>query len=198
VTTNFPLEINKVSIYLSRYWWKCSLYYSTGVTNWGTSNLTLYKDSEVVGRGEHGSSLFRSSLIGRSAAKRKNVFWSQCVVCSQPQAIYCKDVLDIEQFSTVKGVELEPKDESFYSKVSTGSVSIPWQDEVRRAEESITAAFAEPIDTKQQTYYIYIWSFYQSVFWLNSQNLHCCHVRFQNRTARQILLCNLICNVLFF
>lgn len=48
----------------------------------------------------------------------------------QPQAIYCKDVLDIEQFSTVKGVELEPKDESFYSKVSTGSVSIPWQNEV--------------------------------------------------------------------
>ena len=49
----------------------------------------------------------------------------------QPQAIYCKDVLDIEQFSTVTGVELEPKDESFYSKVSTGCVSIPWQDEVR-------------------------------------------------------------------
>lgn len=48
----------------------------------------------------------------------------------QPQAIYCKDVLDIEQFSTVKGVELEPKDESFYSKVSTGSVPIPWQHEV--------------------------------------------------------------------
>ncbi|XP_061754782.1 G protein-coupled receptor kinase 6 isoform X2 [Nerophis ophidion] len=47
-----------------------------------------------------------------------------------PQAIYCKDVLDIEQFSTVKGVELEPKDESFYSKVSTGSVSIPWQNEM--------------------------------------------------------------------
>ncbi len=52
----------------------------------------------------------------------------------QPQAIYCKDVLDIEQFSTVKGVELEPKDESFYSKVSTGSVSIPWQNEVRGAQ----------------------------------------------------------------
>ncbi|XP_068186849.1 G protein-coupled receptor kinase 6 [Antennarius striatus] len=47
-----------------------------------------------------------------------------------PQAIYCKDVLDIEQFSTVKGVELEPEDESFHSKVSTGSVPIPWQDEM--------------------------------------------------------------------
>lgn len=55
-----------------------------------------------------------------------------CVCASpQPQAIYCKDVLDIEQFSTVKGVELEPKDESFYSKVSTGCVPIPWQNEVR-------------------------------------------------------------------
>lgn len=53
----------------------------------------------------------------------------------QPQAIYCKDVLDIEQFSTVKGVELEPKDQSFYGKVSTGSVSIPWQNEVGNQEE---------------------------------------------------------------
>lgn len=52
-------------------------------------------------------------------------------MCFQPQAIYCKDVLDIEQFSTVKGVELEPKDDSFYSKVSTGCVPIPWQNEVR-------------------------------------------------------------------
>uniref|UniRef100_A0AAY4EGG0 G protein-coupled receptor kinase n=1 Tax=Denticeps clupeoides TaxID=299321 RepID=A0AAY4EGG0_9TELE len=51
-----------------------------------------------------------------------------------PQAIYCKDVLDIEQFSTVKGVELDPKDESFYSKVSTGSVSIPWQNEMIETE----------------------------------------------------------------
>lgn len=47
-----------------------------------------------------------------------------------PQAIYCKDVLDIEQFSTVKGVELEPTDNDFYSKVSTGSIPIPWQNEM--------------------------------------------------------------------
>ncbi|KAG5843250.1 hypothetical protein ANANG_G00148770 [Anguilla anguilla] len=51
-----------------------------------------------------------------------------------PQAIYCKDVLDIEQFSTVKGVELEPKDDSFYTKVSTGSVPIPWQNEMIETE----------------------------------------------------------------
>uniref|UniRef100_A0A8C6TC81 G protein-coupled receptor kinase n=1 Tax=Neogobius melanostomus TaxID=47308 RepID=A0A8C6TC81_9GOBI len=52
----------------------------------------------------------------------------------QPQAIYCKDVLDIEQFSTVKGVEIEEKDEDFYSKVSTGCVSIPWQNEMIETE----------------------------------------------------------------
>ncbi|CAL1573384.1 unnamed protein product [Knipowitschia caucasica] len=51
-----------------------------------------------------------------------------------PQAIYCKDVLDIEQFSTVKGVEIEEKDESFYCKVSTGCVSIPWQNEMIETE----------------------------------------------------------------
>lgn len=44
--------------------------------------------------------------------------------------MYCKDVLDIEQFSTVKGVNLDANDDSFYTKFSTGSVSIPWQSEV--------------------------------------------------------------------
>nr|XP_056706923.1 G protein-coupled receptor kinase 6 isoform X1 [Euleptes europaea] len=51
-----------------------------------------------------------------------------------PQAIYCKDVLDIEQFSTVKGVELEPTDHDFYHKFATGSVSIPWQNEMIETE----------------------------------------------------------------
>ena len=44
--------------------------------------------------------------------------------------MYCKDVLDIEQFSTVKGVNLDHTDDDFYSKFSTGSVPIPWQSEV--------------------------------------------------------------------
>lgn len=49
---------------------------------------------------------------------------------TQPRAVYCKDVLDIEQFSTVKGVNLDQTDNDFYSKFATGSVSIPWQNEV--------------------------------------------------------------------
>ena len=48
----------------------------------------------------------------------------------QPRAVYCKDVLDIEQFSTVKGVNLDASDDTFYSKFNTGSVTIPWQHEV--------------------------------------------------------------------
>ena len=55
---------------------------------------------------------------------------------SQPRAVYCKDVLDIEQFSTVKGVNLDHTDDDFYSKFSTGSVPIPWQSEVSTAGPS--------------------------------------------------------------
>ncbi|XP_028164028.1 G protein-coupled receptor kinase 2 [Ostrinia furnacalis] len=47
-----------------------------------------------------------------------------------PHAVYAKDVLDIEQFSTVKGVNLDAADDTFYGKFNTGSVSIPWQAEM--------------------------------------------------------------------
>ncbi|XP_028655609.2 G protein-coupled receptor kinase 5 isoform X1 [Erpetoichthys calabaricus] len=51
-----------------------------------------------------------------------------------PRAVYCKDVLDIEQFSTVKGVNLDQTDNDFYVKFATGSVSIPWQNEMIETE----------------------------------------------------------------
>ncbi|KAF7470037.1 hypothetical protein GHT09_018623 [Marmota monax] len=51
-----------------------------------------------------------------------------------PQAIYCKDVLDIEQSSTVKGVDLEPTGQDFYQKFATGSVLIPWRNEMVETE----------------------------------------------------------------
>jgi len=47
-----------------------------------------------------------------------------------PHAVYAKDVLDIEQFSTVKGVSLDSSDSSFYNRFNTGAVSIPWQEEM--------------------------------------------------------------------
>ncbi|KAM3184504.1 hypothetical protein ACTXT7_008244 [Hymenolepis weldensis] len=46
-----------------------------------------------------------------------------------PHAVYAKDVLDIEQFSTVKGVKIESEDINFYRKFCSGAVSIPWQQE---------------------------------------------------------------------
>lgn len=51
-----------------------------------------------------------------------------------PHAVYAKDVLDIEQFSTVKGVNLDASDDSFYSQFNMGSVSIPWQTEMIETE----------------------------------------------------------------
>lgn len=58
-----------------------------------------------------------------------------------PHAVYAKDVLDIEQFSTVKGVSLDSNDDSFYTKFNTGSVSIPWQNEVRTVFSSFLGRF---------------------------------------------------------
>ena len=52
------------------------------------------------------------------------------ILLLQPRAVYAKDVLDIEQFSTVKGVNLDQKDDEFYGKFNTASVAIPWQQEV--------------------------------------------------------------------
>jgi len=51
-----------------------------------------------------------------------------------PHAVYAKDVLDIEQFSTVKNVNLDQGDENFYSKFNSGAVSIPWQEEIIEKE----------------------------------------------------------------
>lgn len=54
--------------------------------------------------------------------------------CPDPQAIYCKDILDIERFSTVKGVCLDTADSTFYGQFVTGCVSIPWQNEMIESE----------------------------------------------------------------
>jgi G protein-coupled receptor kinase len=54
--------------------------------------------------------------------------------CPDRNSVYAKDVLDIEQFSTVKGVRLDANDTHFYDKFNTGSVSIPWQTEMIETE----------------------------------------------------------------
>ncbi|CAK9298809.1 unnamed protein product [Gordionus sp. m RMFG-2023] len=47
-----------------------------------------------------------------------------------PRAVYCKDILDIDQFSSVKGITFDENDAQFYKKFDTGAVSGPWQEEM--------------------------------------------------------------------
>ncbi|XP_051959993.1 G protein-coupled receptor kinase 6 isoform X2 [Xyrauchen texanus] len=98
--------------------------------------MLLIKDpSERLGCQGGGATEVKAHPIFRSINfKRLEAGMLEAPFIPDPQAIYCKDVLDIEQFSTVKGVELEPKDDSFYNKVSTGCVSIPWQNEMIETE----------------------------------------------------------------
>ena len=51
----------------------------------------------------------------------------------QARAVYARDVLDIDPFSSVKGVEMDVSDNEFAAKFSTGAVSEPWQQEVSQS-----------------------------------------------------------------
>ncbi|XP_015256856.1 PREDICTED: G protein-coupled receptor kinase 5-like isoform X2 [Cyprinodon variegatus] len=47
-----------------------------------------------------------------------------------PRLVYCDDVQDIEEFSTLRGVVLNQTDSEFYAKFNTGSVPRSWQNEL--------------------------------------------------------------------
>ncbi|KAM7447785.1 G protein-coupled receptor kinase 6 [Porites harrisoni] len=83
--------------------------------------------------------------VGGEEAKKhiffRNINWPQLEAgmfkppfVPDPRAVYCKDVLDIEQFSSVKGVRLDESDDDFYRRFASGSVSIPWQSEMIEME----------------------------------------------------------------
>lgn len=48
----------------------------------------------------------------------------------KPRHVYCSDILDIDEFSTLRGVTLDQTDKDFYAKFNTGSVPVTWQNEV--------------------------------------------------------------------
>ncbi|XP_017287733.1 G protein-coupled receptor kinase 5-like [Kryptolebias marmoratus] len=47
-----------------------------------------------------------------------------------PRLVYCNNVQDIDEFSTVRGVVLNQTDNEFYAKFNTGRNPIPWQNEL--------------------------------------------------------------------
>ncbi|XP_066549438.1 G protein-coupled receptor kinase 5 [Amia ocellicauda] len=98
--------------------------------------LLLTKDpKERLGcRGEGAAEVKRHPFFKSINFKRLEAGILEPPFVPDPRAVYCKDVLDIEQFSTVKGVNLDQTDDDFYSKFATGCVSIPWQNEMIETE----------------------------------------------------------------
>ncbi|NXW95842.1 GRK5 kinase, partial [Alopecoenas beccarii] len=47
-----------------------------------------------------------------------------------PRRVYAKDLEDVGAFSTVRGVELDGGDADFGATFATGTVPIPWQEEL--------------------------------------------------------------------
>ena len=48
----------------------------------------------------------------------------------QKNLVYAKDVLDIDEFTSVHGVVIDGDDKEFHSRFASGCVSEPWQQEV--------------------------------------------------------------------
>ncbi|XP_040202186.1 G protein-coupled receptor kinase 5-like [Rana temporaria] len=98
--------------------------------------MLLAKDpKQRLGCNEHGASQVKQHPFLRNMNfKRLEAGIMKPSFVPDPRAVYCKDVLDIEQFSTVKGVNLDKTDNDFYVKFATGCVSIPWQNEMIETE----------------------------------------------------------------
>ncbi|KAJ7403337.1 hypothetical protein BTVI_77632 [Pitangus sulphuratus] len=93
--------------------------------------LLAKNPGERLGCTEDGAAVVKQHPIFRNINfKRLEANMLEPPFLPDPRAVYCKDVLDIEQFSTVKGVNLDTTDDDFYSKFVTGCVSIPWQNEM--------------------------------------------------------------------
>ncbi|KAK2901146.1 hypothetical protein QQF64_014745 [Cirrhinus molitorella] len=48
----------------------------------------------------------------------------------KPNVVYAKDTGDIAEFSEIKGIEFDAKDEKFFKEFSTGAIPIAWQKEM--------------------------------------------------------------------
>ncbi|XP_053294340.1 rhodopsin kinase grk7a [Pleuronectes platessa] len=48
----------------------------------------------------------------------------------KPNVVYAKDTDDIAEFSEIKGIEFDAKDDKFFKEFSTGAVPIQWQQEM--------------------------------------------------------------------
>lgn len=65
-------------------------------------------------------------------------------------------MLDIDAFSSIRGVELEETDERFAAKFSTGACSKPWQEEV--SNSASIGARTEPKNAKSADERTLIWT----------------------------------------
>ena len=94
----------------------------------------LYCTSKIAGctTGQHGTKeimlhpWFLSGINWRRMAAGK----VDPPFVPDPHAVYAKDVIDIDKFSSVKDVSLDQIDNLLYQKFNTGAVSIAWQEEI--------------------------------------------------------------------
>ncbi|XP_062069588.1 G protein-coupled receptor kinase 4 isoform X3 [Lepus europaeus] len=92
--------------------------------------LTKNPKDRLGCRGEGAAGVKRHPVFQDINFSRLEVHLLAAPFCPDPHSVYCKDVVDIGQFSVIKGVYLDTTDSSFYAQFVTGCVPIPWQNEM--------------------------------------------------------------------
>ncbi|XP_033069436.1 G protein-coupled receptor kinase 4 isoform X3 [Trachypithecus francoisi] len=92
--------------------------------------LTKNPSKRLGCRGEGAAGVKQHPVFKNINFRRLEANMLEPPFCPDPHAVYCTDVLDIKQFSAVKGIYLDTADEDFYAQFATGCVSIPWQNEM--------------------------------------------------------------------
>nr|XP_058157335.1 G protein-coupled receptor kinase 4 isoform X5 [Dasypus novemcinctus] len=99
--------------------------------NAASNSLLLTKNPQArLGSQENGAAEVKQHPVFKNINfKRLEANMLDPPFSPDPHSVYCKDILDIEEFSAIKGVTLDNKDKDFYAEFATGCVSIPWQNE---------------------------------------------------------------------
>nr|XP_058157324.1 G protein-coupled receptor kinase 4 isoform X1 [Dasypus novemcinctus] len=124
--------------------------------NAASNSLLLTKNPQArLGSQENGAAEVKQHPVFKNINfKRLEANMLDPPFSPDPHSVYCKDILDIEEFSAIKGVTLDNKDKDFYAEFATGCVSIPWQNEMIEShcfyDVNKSEAEDSPLDEKEK------------------------------------------------
>lgn len=113
---------------------ECNILYSSKFTN---ETIDLCSKYFVVNQSDRLGSKIEDIALMKSHPFFSTICWNLLEIgkvnppfIPDPNAVYCKDIHEIGEFASVRGVVLSEDDAKFHAKFATGSVTVHWQNEI--------------------------------------------------------------------